>query len=143
MDDIFCIFEKDEHVTPFLTYLNIQHPNIRFTSEKEVDGNLPFLDVLITKSDLPHLETTTYHKSTYTGLLTNFTSFIAMPYEIGLIKTLADRACKINSTEKTLKSDLVFIQKNTTKKYVPTKHHKSVHVTQSQSKRAVASSTKY
>ena len=94
-------------MTPFLTYLNIQHPNIRFTSEKEVDGNLPFLDVLITKSDPPHLETTTYRKSS---------SFIAMPYKIGLIKTLVDRACKINNTEKTLKSDLVFIQKNTTKK---------------------------
>jgi hypothetical protein len=119
VDDIFCIFETEEHVAPFLTYLNTQHPNIEFTFEKEVGGNLPFLDVLITKSDLPHLETTTYRKSTYTGLLTNFTSFISMPYKIGLIKTLVDRACKINSTDKTLKSDLTFIQKTLQKNMFP------------------------
>ena len=84
-----------------------------------MDANLPFLDVLITKSDLPHLETTTYRKSTCTVLLTNFTSFIAMPYKIGLLKTLEDRACKINSTEKTLKSDLAFIQKTLQKNMFP------------------------
>ena len=28
-------------------YLNTKHANIKFTSEKEVNGSLPFLDVLI------------------------------------------------------------------------------------------------
>ena len=93
VDDILCMFEEEEHVDPFLSYLNNRHPNIRFTIEKEGYGCLPFLDVLITRSDL-QLHTTTYHKSTYTGLLTNFTSFVSMPYKIGLIKTLVDRACK-------------------------------------------------
>ena len=111
VDDIFCIFENEEHVTPFLTYLNSKHKNIQFTLEKEANSSLPFLDILITKSDLPHLETTTYRKSTYTGLLTNFTSFISMTYKIGLIRTLVDRACKINSKDQTLKSDIKFIQK--------------------------------
>ena len=28
-------------------YLNTKHANIKFTSEKEVNGSLPFLDVLM------------------------------------------------------------------------------------------------
>ena len=59
VDDIFCMFGEEEHATQFLSYLNNRHPNIRFTIEKEMNGQLPFLDVLITKSDL-QLHTTTY-----------------------------------------------------------------------------------
>ena len=31
VDDIFCVFEKEEDVDPFLSHLNRQHPNIKFT----------------------------------------------------------------------------------------------------------------
>ena len=79
VDDILCLFEEEEHASPFLSYLNSQHQNIKFTVEKEVNGKLPFLDVLLIKSDFSQIHTTTYHKSTYTGLLTNFTSFLSMP----------------------------------------------------------------
>ena len=30
----------------FLTFLNRQHPNIKFTIEKEKNNQLPFLDIL-------------------------------------------------------------------------------------------------
>ena len=71
VDDIFCVFEKEEHIEPFLLYLNIQHPNIQFTVERESNGSLPFLDVLIERSSTSTFKTTTYRKPTYTGLLTN------------------------------------------------------------------------
>ena len=39
-----------------------------------------------------------YHKKTFTGLLTNFFSFTSFLYNIGHIRTLVDRAYKINNS---------------------------------------------
>ena len=103
----------------FLNYLNIQHPNIRFTVEKETNGCLPFLDVLIERSLTSTYKTTTYRKPTNTGLLTNFTSFIDMNYKVALIRTLVDRAKKINSTNEGLKKDLKVIQQTLQKNMYP------------------------
>ena len=65
--------------------------------ETEVNKIIPFLDVLIDNSQ-NILKTLTYHKSTYSGLLLNYTSFTSCFYKIGLIKCLIDRAYKINNT---------------------------------------------
>ena len=43
----FVLFRSPHHLKKFNEYLNIKHANIKFTSEKEVNGSLPFLDVLI------------------------------------------------------------------------------------------------
>ena len=45
--DIFCIFESETEAETFLCHLNNQHPNIKFKSERERNGQLPFMDVLI------------------------------------------------------------------------------------------------
>ena len=45
----------------FFNYLNTKHPNIRFTFEKENNGKLPFLDVLIDNSK-DKLITSIFHK---------------------------------------------------------------------------------
>ena len=71
----FCIFDKEDDATSFLDYLNSKHPNIKFTMEREDQGKLAFLDVLITKGLSGELDMTTYRKPTNTGLLTNLTSF--------------------------------------------------------------------
>ena len=105
IDDIFCVFEKEENALEFFNYLNSRHPNIKFTMERENEGALSFLDVLIKKMEGGSFSTTTYHKPTFTGVLTNFTSFIPSTYKIGLIKTLFNRAAKINSTEDGLEID--------------------------------------
>ena len=63
-----------------------------------VDGKLPFLDVLVDNKNT--FTTSVYHKPTFTGLLTNFRSFIPLGYIIRLIKTLLDRIYKINNTGK-------------------------------------------
>ena len=44
------------------------------------------------------LKASTYYKSTYSGLLLNYTVFTSCFYKIGLIKFLIDRAYKINNT---------------------------------------------
>ena len=65
--------------------------------ETEVNKIIPFLDVLIDNSQ-NILKTSTYHKSTYFGLLLNYSSFTSRFYKIGLIKCIIDRAYKINNT---------------------------------------------
>nr|XP_027207334.1 uncharacterized protein LOC113800746 [Penaeus vannamei] len=35
MDDTFLLFNDPSHINPFMSYLNSQHPNIRFTCEAE------------------------------------------------------------------------------------------------------------
>ena len=52
---------------------------------------------LIENSQL-NLKTSTYRKSTYSGLVLNYTSFTSCFYKIGLIKHVIDRAYKINIT---------------------------------------------
>ena len=66
--------------------------------ETEVNKIIPFLDVLIDNSQ-NILKTSTYHKSTYSGLLLNYTSFTSRFYKIGFIKRLIDRAYKINNID--------------------------------------------
>ena len=53
--------------------------------ETEVNKIIPFLDVFIDNSQ-NILKTSTYYKSTYSGLLLNYTSFTFRFYKIGLIK---------------------------------------------------------
>ena len=78
-----------EQALRFYEYINQQHTNIKFTKEENNNFKLAFLDVLVENSE--KLVTTVYHKSTFTGLMTNFRSFVPQGYKINLIKTLLDR----------------------------------------------------
>ena len=97
VDDIICLFNSEQDADQFFKFLNAQHPNIKFTFEKEKDGKLVFLDVLISKTD-QDLCTSVYRKMTSVGLYTNFVSFTPYSYKIGLIKTLIHRTYEISSS---------------------------------------------
>ena len=97
VDDSICLFNSEQDADEFLKFLNTQHPNIKFTFEKEKDGKLAFLDVLISKTD-QNLRTSVYRKMTSIGLYTNFVSFTPYSYKIGLIKTLIHRTYEISSS---------------------------------------------
>ena len=111
VDDIFCVFDSEDQAKSFLDYLNTKHESIKFTSEYEQDGMLAFLDVQVSRDPHGVPVTTTYRKPTNTGLLTNFCSFTSFSYKIGLIKTLTDRAHKINTDAFKLANDLKFVAK--------------------------------
>ena len=67
------------------------------------------MDVIIdNRSNI--LNTTTYHKSTYSGLLLNFDSFTSCFYKISLIKCLIDHAYKINNTWASFHNDVTKIK---------------------------------
>lgn len=98
VDDIFATLKGSECSEKILNFLNKQHPNIKFTIENEKNNNLPFLDTVV-KRRVGKYETSVYRKSTFTGVYLNWTSLTARRYKIGLIKGLANRICKICSTQ--------------------------------------------
>ncbi len=90
VDDTFLLFASESHVKKFLRYMNSRHDNMNFTFETEVDNKLPFLDVLVSR-DGSHMTTSLYRKPTFSGLYTNFNSFISEKYKTGLIYCLLFR----------------------------------------------------
>ena len=104
VDDIFVVFEPELDAETFHTYLNTKHKIIKFTYEKKIGNKLPFLDILISNNE--NLQTSVFHKKTYTRLLLNYFSFVPDSYKYGLIKTLIDRMYRINSTWTSFDIDL-------------------------------------
>ena len=96
VDDTFAIFDSQELCEDFLTHLNALHPSLKFTCEMERNNALPFLDVLVEKSD-GRLLTSVYRKPTFTGQYTRWDSFSATSYKLGLINNLVTRAIEICS----------------------------------------------
>ena len=97
VDDTFFLFHSEHEALLLFNYINSRHPNIRFTMEKEIDHKIPFLDVLI-NNETHFPVTSVYRKKTFTGLLTYYFSFTSHSYKLGLVRTLVDRAYKINNT---------------------------------------------
>ena len=75
LDDTFSLFRSKDHVEKFRNYLNKQHKNKKFTSEIEENGSLSFLDIKISRENNKFL-TSVYRKPTFSGVFTNFESFI-------------------------------------------------------------------
>ena len=90
MDDTFVLFSSSDHVNKFHKYLNSRHKNMNFTHELEENNKLAFLDVLVIR-EVDKFSTSLYRKSTFSGLYTNFNSFVADSYKKGLIYCLLFR----------------------------------------------------
>ena len=82
VDDIFVLFKKPEHVQLFVNYMNSKHKNISFSYETEKDGAMPFLNVNSFREN-GNFVTNVYRKETFTGVYTNFSSFIPVEYKFG------------------------------------------------------------
>ena len=102
---MYALFNTEQNALSFYSYINIQHPNIKFTMEREENHKFPFLYVLLDNNYSNQGIITLYkrlcpvfHKKTCTGLLTNFYSFVPFSYKSGLIRILIDRTFKINNT---------------------------------------------
>ena len=96
VDEIFVFFRFSYYLDKFKNYLNSKHRNIRFTCEKKHNNSMPFLDVLITRASNGS-KTSVYHKPTFSGVDSNFSSFISKEYKVGLIFTLLFRTFSVVS----------------------------------------------
>ena len=91
VDDIFVLFKRPEHVKPFVDYMNNKHKNINFSFETEKDEQMSFLDVNMFHENGKFV-TNVYRKETFTGVYTNFSSFIPLEHKFGLVYTLLHRS---------------------------------------------------
>lgn len=98
------MFTHESEVDHFFSLLNGVHPALKFTVDKEVNGSLPFLDVLVHRTPSLFI-TSVYSKSTFTGLYTRWNSFCPKRQKINLIRTLTHRALMICS-DNTLKDEI-------------------------------------
>ena len=91
--------------------MNSRHKNIKFTKEVESNGSLPFLDVLVSREE-GKFTTNIYRKPTFSGVFTNFESFLPSSYKNGLVFTLLYRCFRICSSVKKFHEQVEFT-KNT------------------------------
>ena len=85
-DDIFVLFPSPDNADKFREYLSSKHPNTKFSVEKEEDGHLTFLDInIFCEND--KFATNAYRKKAFSGVYTNFKSFIPETCKIGLTKS--------------------------------------------------------
>ena len=99
VDDTFAIFGSELDCDHFKGKLNLLHPALKFTVEKEQNNSLNFLDVLVEKDGTGFL-TSVYRKPTFTGQYIRWNSFGPKTRKISLIKTLVHRALMICSKTK-------------------------------------------
>ena len=93
----------------FVDYMNRQHPNIKFTFEVEENSNFSFLDIKICRVN-NKFTTSVFRKPTFSGVFTNFDSFIPILYKHGLINALIFCCFKICSSYENLHNEIVYIK---------------------------------
>lgn len=109
MDDCFgCIKFSTENI---LNSLNSFHPAIKFTIERENNNKLPFLDVLVTKTNQGLLQRQVYRKPTHTGRYLNFQSYHHHSHKIYVIDSLLYRALIISDPE-FLEDEIKYVTSN-------------------------------
>ena len=97
VDDTFLLFRTKDHVEKFKNYLNKKHKNINFTLEIEESGSLSILDVTITRENNKFV-TSVYRKPTFSGVFTNFESFMPEMHKRRLIETSLYRSFRLFSS---------------------------------------------
>ena len=108
MDDTFLLFSSQDHVLKFKKYINTRHKNMHFTHEIEKNNCLAFLDVLVTREET--FCTSLYRKPTFSGLYSNFESFMPDSYKKGLIFTLLHRAFVLCCNWKKFQTEVEFLK---------------------------------
>ena len=96
IDHIFVLFSSLDQAEKFKKYLSSKQPNINFSLEKEKEGRLSFLDVNIFY-EKGNFVTNVYPKKAFSGVYTNFDSFMLETYKTGLIKSMLFRCFNLCS----------------------------------------------
>ena len=91
MDDTFVILKTDQ-VDDFTSHINQIDLNIKFTTESEKDGRIPFLDTEISRLPDGSLKLKVYHKPTHTDQYLHFESHHPLEHKLSVILTLFHRA---------------------------------------------------
>ena len=99
VDDTFVKIHE-YFVNEFMEHLNNIDENIKFTTEPEMEGKLPFLDSCTTLNDDGSLDLTVYRKPTHTDQYLNFDSNRHLQHKRFVVQTLINRAnCMVTKPE--------------------------------------------
>ena len=96
VDDIFLLFKSNDHLKYFQDFLNSCHINMSFSMETEKENKLSFLDVEVIREQ-GKFTTIVYRKPTFSGVYSNFESFLPSVYQFGMVYTLVYRCFRISS----------------------------------------------
>ena len=108
VDDTIALFRSRDAAERFLEYINDLHSNISFTIEHEQDNQLPFLDILIKRTD-QGFTTNVYRKKTFTGQGTNYYSCCAQVFKQNSISTLLHHGFTICSNWQNFHHEISFL----------------------------------
>ena len=95
VDDIFAIVPHNLDINNFLTDLNSLHPSIKFKVEEEDNSSLPFLDVLVVRSETNYPTFKVYRKPTHSNSYVHAFSNHASDVKLGVISNIFLRAYKV------------------------------------------------
>ena len=109
VDDTFTIIKEDE-IENIKGILNNYHASIKFTHEIEDGGNLPFLDVNVTRNLDGFFSTSVYRKQTDTNIYVHWEAYAPKIWKIGTLKGLFRRAFLVSSDENRLKLEIDFLK---------------------------------
>ena len=110
VDDTFAFIEPGS-TQEVLQKLNSYDPKIQFTFEIEKNSTIPFLDVLIRRTEDNQLETTVYRKKTNNNIYMNWKSYSPQSWKIGTLRNLIRRAAMICSQPEDLQREINHLEK--------------------------------
>ena len=96
--DDTCTALPADSVSSFHEHLNGVNGHIQFTVEKEKDGVLPFLDVLLTRDLDGTIKTSVYRKQMHTDRYLDFSSHHPLTHKKSVVTSLLSRAKALSST---------------------------------------------
>ena len=108
VDDIFVQFKSSDNLKRLQSYLNTCHVNMSFTIETEQSNKISFLDVNVIHEQ-GKFTISVYRKPTFSGLYTDFDSFLPDTYIISMIYSLVNRCFRIYSNWSILHSQLILL----------------------------------
>ena len=88
VDDIFVLFPSDHDPNDFLASLNLIYNSIKFTVEEESEQKLPFLDILVHRTE-SNFQYSVYRKPTNKNALLHYFSF----HDIKIKKSVLSGSC--------------------------------------------------
>ncbi|KAK5649862.1 hypothetical protein RI129_000891 [Pyrocoelia pectoralis] len=110
VDDIICLHTADDtSLTLFFNHLNQIHRNIKFTVEKEINNQLPFLDILLTRNNF-HINYSIYRKPTTTDALIPIDSIHPFSHKLAGLNALLRRMVVIPMSPVNFQKELNIIR---------------------------------
>lgn len=93
VDDIFAVVKSTE-INNLFDMLNNRHPNIKFTLELENNGNLPFLDLMLSRG-YNKIDIDIYRKPTNTSRYITFDSHCPFSTKLAAFHSMIYRLCRL------------------------------------------------